>query len=350
MDGDGINTMKDKTKEHLIEELKILLESEDTYRMIFESANDGIIIHDTEGNIFEVNQTMYNRLGYSKQEIMKLSLKGLVAPEYAMKIKERMDLLKKDGVAIFESADRRKEGTVMSVEVSARYINYKGQKLILSLVRDINERKIAEDLIMSTYRENETLIDEIKRQARFYHDVFSRILEFLHKNPERETIKANIEDAQNRIKAIDFIKKRLYRSPSLLRIDISGPIKKLVSYSFSLYRVGLKNIQVKREIHDARLDLEKAISCALIINELLSNSLKHAFPDDRKGEIVINLRKAPCGGHILRFHDNGTGFPDKIDFRKTSTLGMQLVMDLVDQLDGEIEMRRNQGTEFIVQF
>jgi PAS domain S-box-containing protein len=320
MHGDRINTMKDndKTKERLIKELKILLESEDTYRMIFESANDGIIIHDTEGNIFEVNQTMYNKLGYSKQEIIKLSLKGLVAPEYAMKIKERMDLLKKDGVAIFESADRRKDGTVMSVEVSARYINYKGQKLILSLVRDINERKIAEDLIMSTYRENETLIDEIKRQARFY--------------------------------PIDFIKKRLYRSPSLLRIDISGPIKKLVSYSFSLYRVGLKNIQVKREIHDARLDLEKAISCALIINELLSNSLKHAFPDDRKGEIVINLRKAPCGGHILRFHDNGTGFPDKIDFRKTSTLGMQLVMDLVDQLDGEIEMRRNQGTEFIVQF
>jgi PAS domain S-box-containing protein len=339
---------KDKTKERLINELnelrqkdtkggkleaehkktlEALLESENLYRMIFESANDGIIIHDAEGNIYDVNPTMYKRLGYTKQEIIKLSLKGLVTREYEERIKERMDMLQKEGVAIFESADRRKDGTEMAVEVSARHIDHKGQKLILSIVRDIHERKMAEDLIMSTYRENEIIHDEIKRQARFDHDVFSRILEFLHEKLEKDTIKADIQAAKNRIKTINFIKRRLYNSPSLLRINMSEPIEKLVRNSFSVYRVG-----------------------ALIINELLSNALKWAFTDDMKGKIVISLNKAACGSQILHFKDNGIGFPETIDFRNTTTLGIQLVMEFVDQLDGEIELLRNQGTEFIVQF
>jgi len=340
----------DKSKERLVEELKILLESENSYRMIFESASDGIIIHDAEGHIFDVNQTMYKRLGYTKQEIIKLSLKGLITPEFAEKISERMGTLKKSGVAIFESADRRKDGTVMPVEVNARYINYKGQKLILSVVRDIHKRKLAEDLIMSTYRENEIIRDEIKRQARFENKVFSRILELLHEKSEKETIKADIQATINRLRTIDFIKRRLYNSPSLLRINISNPIEKLISYSFSLYCAGIRNIRVQRKIKDVNLDLDKAIPCALIINELLSNSLKHAFPDDLKGEIVISLDKAACGSHILQFKDNGIGFPETIDFRNTTTLGMQIVMDLVDLLDGEIEIHRKPGTEFILQF
>jgi PAS domain S-box-containing protein len=362
---------KDKTKERLINELnelrqkdtkggkleaehkktlEALLESENLYRMIFESANDGIIIHDAEGNIYDVNPTMYKRLGYTKQEIIKLSLKGLVTREYEERIKERMDMLQKEGVAIFESADRRKDGTEMAVEVSARHIDHKGQKLILSIVRDIHERKMAEDLIMSTYRENEIIHDEIKRQARFDHDVFSRILEFLHEKLEKDTIKADIQAAKNRIKTINFIKRRLYNSPSLLRINMSEPIEKLVRNSFSVYRVGPKNIRVQREIKDVNLDLDKAIHCALIINELLSNALKWAFTDDMKGKIVISLNKAACGSQILHFKDNGIGFPETIDFRNTTTLGIQLVMEFVDQLDGEIELLRNQGTEFIVQF
>lgn len=365
--------MKDhnKTKERLIEELHdlrqqiaksdkfesehknvtdALLESENLYRMIFESANDGIIIHDAEGHIFDVNQTMYKRLGYSKQEIIKLSLKGLVTPEFAEKIKERTATLKKEGVAIFESADRRKDGTVMPVEVNARHINYRGHKLILSVVRDIHERKMAEDLIMSTYRENETIREEIKRQVRFDHEVFSRSLEIIYERLEKETIMTNMQAAQNRLKTVNFIKKSVYNSPSLLRIDISNPIEKLISYSFSLYCAGIKNIRVQRKLQDTRLDLHKAIPCALIINELLSNSLKHAFSDGSKGEIVISLSKAGCGSQILHFKDNGKGFPESIDFRNTTTLGMQIVMNLVDQLDGEIEMRRKEGTEYVLQF
>jgi two-component sensor histidine kinase len=131
---------------------------------------------------------------------------------------------------------------------------------------------------------------------------------------------------------------------------MSIPIEKMIGYSFSIYCVGIKNIRVQREIRNVYLNLDKAIPCTLIINELLSNSLKHAFPDDSKGEIDIRLDNAACGSRILHFKDNGIGFPENIDFRTASSLGMQIVMNLVDQLDGEIELRRNPGTEFILQF
>jgi PAS domain S-box-containing protein len=341
---------KKESREHLLEELKILLESENLYRMIFESANDGIIIHDAEGHILDVNQTMYKRLGYTKQEIIKLSLKGLVTPEFAGKIRERMGTLKKKGVAIFESADRRKDGTVMPVEVNARYIEYKGHKLILSVVRDINERKLAEDLIMTTYRENEIIRDEIIRQVKLDDEIFSRILEFLPGKLKKVQTDVDIQAVKNRIKTINFIKRTLYSSPSFLRINVANPIEKLIGYSFSLYCAGIKNIKIHREIQDTTLDLEKALPCTLIINELLANALRHAFPDGSKGEIFLNLDKATCGSQILHFRDNGIGFPEKIDFRRTTTFGMQLVMNLIDQLDGEIEMRRRTGTEYIVEF
>jgi PAS domain S-box-containing protein len=351
-----LNELRQKVKKSEKSELEhkiiteALLESENLYRMIFESANDGIIIHDAKGHIFDVNQTMYKRLGYTKQELLKMSLKDLVTPEFAKKVNDRVSRLKEEGVAIFESADQRKDGTAMPVEVSARYIDYKGQKVILSIVRDIHERKLAEDLIMSTYQEKEILLEEVKRHTKYDLEIFSRILEqgfsAFTKRQEAESIK----NAQNRIKIMTFIKERMYRTPSVSKIDLAEPIKQMVRYMSSLYPVGIKKIQIQTEIQNTSLDLARAITLSLIINELLSNSLKHAFPDDRKGEIIINLRKAECGTQILRFRDNGIGFPDTVDFRKASTVGLQLVMDLVDQLNGEIELRRNQGTEFIVQF
>jgi two-component sensor histidine kinase len=124
----------------------------------------------------------------------------------------------------------------------------------------------------------------------------------------------------------------------------------LIAYSFSLYCAGVKNIQVQRKIQDVTFDLEKALASTLIINELLSNALRHAFPDDTNGKIIISLNKATCGTQILHFKDNGIGFPRNIDFRRTTTLGMQIVMKLVEQLDGAIEMRRKSGTEYIVEY
>lgn len=365
--------MKDeeKTKKRLIQELhdlrqkvvqieklktehknnsEALFESVNLYKMIFESANDGIIIHDTEGHIFDVNQTMYKRLGFSKQELLKMALKDLVTPEFSKRVKERVGLLKKEGVAIFESADRRKDGTVMPVEVSARYVDYKGQKVILSIVRDIHERKLAEDLIVSALQEKDMLLKEIKRQIRFDLEIFSLIIEKLSRISEEQSLFEAAQKAQNRIKSIAYIKERLYSFPSLSKIDFTEFTSQLIRFVSNLYPGREKGISIMNENHHIYLNLVKAIPLALIINEMLSNSLKHAFRGNKKGKIIIEIRREENGKHFLRFFDNGVGVPKSINLRNTATIGMQLVNDLVNQLHGKIELNTDKGTEFRVEF
>ncbi|MGD9344985.1 MAG: PAS domain S-box protein [Candidatus Aminicenantes bacterium] len=360
-----------KTKERLIQELqdfhqkvvqierlkaehknvtKALLESENLYKMIFESANDGIIIHDTEGRIFDVNRTMYKRLGFTKQELLKMSLKDLVTHEFSKRVSERMSLLKKEGVAIFESADRRKDGTVMPVEVSARYVDYKGQKVILSIVRDIHERKLAEDLILSALQEKDILLKEINRQIRFDLEIFFRMMEKLSRTKEEHSPVKAAQEIQSRIKTIAYIKERLYSFPSLSKIDFAEFTTRLVRFVSTLYPSREKGVNITNKVQNIYLDIVKAIPLALIINEMLSNSLKHAFHGNNKGKIIIEIRKKENGKYILRFFDNGIGFPKSFDFKNTATIGMQIVNDLVDQLHGKIELNTDKGTEFMVQF
>jgi len=112
----------------------------------------------------------------------------------------------------------------------------------------------------------------------------------------------------------------------------------------------MRNIDFKIEVKDVYLDINRAIPCGLIIGEIVSNSLKHAFPDGKGGEIFVKMHADKKDKYALMIKDTGIGIPEGLDFHKTETLGMQLVTDLVQQLGGNIELRRNRGTEFKITF
>ena len=349
-----ISALKQRVKElediqHYQQECaQALVESEDKYKMIFENANDGIIIHDKSGHIFDVNPTMYKRLGYTKQEMLEMSLQDLVSPEFGEKIHDRMTRLEKDGVAIFESADRRKDGKLMPVEVSARLVNFEDQKVIQSVVRDIQERKLAEDLISKTLKDREMLLDEIKRRVKHDHQVYVDILGHILAQADPFRMKNSLEAAQSRIESTAFIQEKIYSQNNFSRIDFSLIIKNIITHLHSQQRIGTRNIQIRQEIQKTNIDVSKAIPAALITYELLSNSLKHAFQDRKKGQIT--LKHFQNENLVLIVEDDGIGFPDDIDFRHTRTLGMRLVLDLVNQLNGTIEQKMNNRTEFIITF
>lgn len=329
--------------------MKDCIESETQFREIFENANDGIILHDTEGNIIDVNQAMYNRLGYTKKEMIEINLKELVTPEFGKKVNERMNQLEVEGVAIFESADRRKDGTAMPVEVNARYIEYKGQKIIQSVVRDITDRRMAEDLIMATLREKDLIFGEIQHRSSFITEIFSKTLDRLIEISDFEEMKIGVEAAKKRCKSITRILDRLYQSPSFAKIDMSDTIKSLVRYAYSLYQDGIKNISIRQEIRNIHMNLHQAFHCALLINEFLSNSLRHAFSDEIAGEVEIRIQEAG-DGFILAYRDNGTGIPESQDLKSPKTLGMQLIADLVSRLEGKMDTSIHNGTEIEVTF
>lgn len=326
---------------------KELSESENRFRMIFENANDGIILHDTSGNIIDVNQTMYKRLGYTKTEMLKMSLNDLVAPEFATRIKKRMHKLKTEGVAIFESADRRKDGTVMPVEVSARFVEFDGKTIIQSIVRDIHERKLAEDLIAQTIKDKTLLKGEIQRLYNVNHSIFLSMLTQHEKECQSPRI---LEQHKKRLKAIRYIHEKVYNQKTLTRIDFAAMAKSLTTYLYNLYWNGMDDIAIQRDIKNIYFDVRKTLSCALLLNELLTNSLVHAFSDNSSGLIMLSVKTSDSGGYALSVQDTGKGFPKKLDHQKPQTLGLQLARELVNQLDGKMTIKHTKGTEITIRF
>jgi two-component sensor histidine kinase len=146
-----------------------------------------------------------------------------------------------------------------------------------------------------------------------------------------------------------LIHTKLYQSSDLARIDFADYIRKLAEDLIASYRLEPDTVALVLDVKDVYFDVNVGIPCGLIINELLSNSLKHAFSDGRKGEVHVSLR--PGDEQIrLAVADNGIGFPDNIDFRNTESLGLQLVNALVEQLGGTIELTPDEGTKFIISF
>jgi two-component sensor histidine kinase len=147
-----------------------------------------------------------------------------------------------------------------------------------------------------------------------------------------------------------LIHEKLYRSQNLARIDFGQYIQDLSGYLLRVHNVNARGITPNIQADEVYLDIERAVPCGLIFNELVSNALKHAFPDGRTGEIQIKLVANDESQLTLIVADNGVGLPPKIDFRRPNSLGLQLVDTLVDQLDGTIELDRKNGTQFKIKF
>jgi len=147
-----------------------------------------------------------------------------------------------------------------------------------------------------------------------------------------------------------LVHERLYQSADLSRVDLGEYVRSLTDLLCRSYHTRAEGIGIRAMVDDVSLGVDTAVPLGLAINELVSNCLKYAFPDGRRGEIRIELRPDPSCGYLLRVADDGVGFPKDVDFRATETLGMQLVCALTEQLGGTIELRSEGGTEFRILF
>jgi two-component sensor histidine kinase len=155
------------------------------------------------------------------------------------------------------------------------------------------------------------------------------------------------KSSQNRVKSMALIHERLYQSKDFARVDVADYVRGLTNHLFTTYGISKKAITLKINIKNVLLNINTAIPCGLIINELVSNSLKHAFPNGKKGEIKISMRPLNTNEIELTVRDNGVGMPEGVDFKNTKSLGLYLVNMLAkDQLHGEVKMDKKEGTAF----
>ncbi|MGB8952308.1 MAG: two-component regulator propeller domain-containing protein [Candidatus Aminicenantales bacterium] len=198
--------------------------------------------------------------------------------------------------------------------------------------------------------EKEVLLKEIHHRVKNNMQIISSLLRLQSSQITDSKALQVFKDSQNRIKSMALIHESLYRSGDLARINFSDYIKRLTQHLFSIYTNGAKRVRLNLDVSNAFLDINRAIPCGLIVSELVTNALKHAFPKGSSGEITVHMHGDPTGKFELTVKDTGIGFPKNLDFHQTKTLGMQLVTGLVSQIDGTIELKREKGTEFLVRF
>jgi len=222
---------------------------------------------------------------------------------------------------------------------------------IYGAVQDITQRKNAEEAILNSLKEKELLLKEVHHRVKNNMQVIVSILNLQSTYTQDAATLDLLQASQNRVRAMAMVHEKLYQSENLAQIDFRDYAHHLISTLFHSYSPHTSDVDLKIEIGDIVLGIDAAIPCGLIINELVSNALKHAFPDNRPGTILVAVNESASQRIELIVEDDGVGFAAGIDFRKTDSLGMQLVLSLVKQLAGEIEMiRLPRGTRISILF
>jgi PAS domain S-box-containing protein len=214
-----------------------------------------------------------------------------------------------------------------------------------ALEAEVAQRLIAEKNLQALYDEKVILLKEIHHRVKNNLQIIASLLNLQSRYIKDELSLSVIRESQNRVKAMALVHEKLYRSEDISHISLNDYIRFLGTGLFQFYDAKLRGIQFRLEIQDVNVDIDAAIPLGLILNELISNSLKYAFPDGRQGEIAIRVTKEEHTLTVL-CRDNGIGIPGDLDWRDTQSLGLRLVNTLVDQLNGTVELDRSSGTLF----
>lgn len=334
-----------------------LQRSEEKYRSIVELAPDGIITVDRKGIITSVNTPFCKRTGYSKEDLIGKHISKIPTarikdiPKY---IKTFNALLRGRIPEPFNFQWIRKDGAVYWDEVRVSIMKKDDKTTgFQAITRDISQRKKVEKALRISLKEKEALIKEVHHRVKNNLQIISSLLNLQAGYIHDEHYKKLFQESQNRIKSMVLVHEKLYQSKDLTAINLRDYINGLLKYLCHSYGIESNRIVIKTDIEDITMNIDIAIPCGLIITELVSNSLTHAFVEPyrrSRAKITIKIHLDRKDKAALIVSDNGIGFPDGLDFKKTESLGMQLVCALTEQLSGDMKLNRDKGTTFTITF
>ena len=336
---------------------QVLQESEAKYRFLYEESPAINIIIGIDRRIKDVNKPTLIRMGYSKKELIGKPALTLVVPEDRKKIAAQ---LKKDFKGEYTSEievnvyakDRSVHTILFSSGQALLFKNDQPTDILITGI-DITERKEMEKKLRTLLEEKEVLIKEVYHRVKNNFQVVSSLLRLQSQHIKDKKVREIIKAGESRVRSMALIHQNLYQSKDLAKIDFVQYVRTLTKGLFESYGVNPERIALVIEGKNVFLGIDQAIPCGLIINELFSNALKHAFPEERqeKGIVKVNLSRKENGEIQLIVSDNGIGMPKDVNFVKTESLGLHLVTLMAEkQLHGKISMRSQQGTKFEIRF
>jgi PAS domain S-box-containing protein len=331
------------------EELK---DSETRFRALFENSREAMSLEKSGIQVL-CNRSYLSLYGFkSFDECVGMPTISHVAPDQRGKIDEFTKLRMKGLPApvLYETRGLRNDGTTFDIEVRVSSYDSLDETFTLVTIVDITERKRAEKALIESLREKDVLLREIHHRVKNNMQIISSLLRLQAGQLKDEGAKTIFQSCQDRIRSMSLVHEKLYMSKSLSGINFSDYVDSLAKRLLQINRVSADLVNLKLNIEEVYFDLQTAIPCGLILNELITNSLKYAFPDGRKGTMEISLTALGNNLYQLVVHDDGIGFPDGPDIENPKSFGIQIVKLLADQLGGKVLLKRDFGTTFEISF
>ncbi|MFA0834752.1 MAG: PAS domain S-box protein [Methanobacterium formicicum] len=331
---------------------KAIEESREKFKSIFENAAEAIILFNCQGIIIESNYKIEEIFGFKKEEIIGqnfMNIVSMMGMDYNQAKIVFNHLISGNELKQIEWTIQNKNGKEVIFRVRPSIIKDKNTiNGILLIMEDITELKTVENSLKNSLEEKEILLREIHHRVKNNLQIISSLLSLQRIQVEDKQTADILWECQGRVRTMAMIHENLYRSQDIGYINFRNYVETLLYDIFNSYHVDKGSINLNTQIESLKMDIETAMPCGLIINELATNSIKHAFPD-RNGTIKIDL-KSDGEFYILSFADDGIGLPEDANPKKSKKLGLMVVKTLVNQLNGLIEIERGNGTKFTIKF
>ena len=325
--------------------------AEEPYRLFVEQMSQGAVTLNLSGTILYCNKRFATLLNVPLENLIGSSIYQFVAPENLPILQSALQQGSRENCKTELVFTSSKHGKSIPFDLTFNPLMEDELQVICLVATDLTEQKQAENRLRAALEEKEVLLKEVHHRVKNNMQVISSLLKLQAENINDKRIAEMFYESQNRVKAMALVHQKLYQSENLSQIDISVYIQGLMTNLVRSLNFDPGKIMVEVKIEGILLNMDTAIPCGLIINELVYNSLKYAFPENHKGLIRIELTRDSQGDELtLVISDNGIGLPKEFDFENAQTLGLQLVKMLTRQLDGTLELHRENGVTFSIHF
>jgi PAS domain S-box-containing protein len=318
---------------------------------VLDSMAEMLFVVDESNRIEHVNLAAMERLGFTKSDLQGRFLDDLLLGDAPLPSPDDTVFRRTGSVTQIERHMQTQDGDTLPVLVSRSLLRGSPADApdIVCVAQDISARKQAEEQLRASLDEKEVLLREIHHRVKNNLQVIASLLHVQAKKVEDENARRLFSESQDRIRSMAFIHERLYQSEGLSQVNFSAYLDRLTEHLYRSHGVALRDVTCELDSEDAILSVDRAIPAGLIVNELVSNALEHAFPDERDGVITVAFSTSEDHG-CLRISDNGVGVDDTDAMERDQTLGLRLVKGLVRQLRGNMEINGSGGLTYTINF
>ncbi len=328
---------------------------EERFRRVVESAPNAMVMVNSQGRIEMVNTQAELLFHYTRAELLGQLIEILVPERFRHEHPGKRhqffgDLQSRPMGAGRDLFGRRKDGSEFPIEIGLNPIETEDGMMVLSSIVDISDRKQKELRIQEALTEKDVLLGEIHHRVKNNLQVVHSLLSLQSSLINDEAVRNMLMDSQNRIQSMALIHQTLYQSNNFARVDFADFLEALIPTLVNSYSVSGKNITLAVNVDEVYLPINSAIPCGLLINELITNALKHAFTERNDGKISVSLSANENNEIQLSISDDGNGIPEHLNLDEVETLGLRLVNLLSQQLNGVLRIQRQHPTEFVLSF